>query len=118
VWKLVKRVLPISGSAVALLAWSNRDEVLEWAGFGVRATRKLLDHERTDVATEARLRLALNRDRRTARAPGLRVEVRDGVVILRGVVDHGVRPVAVALARQTRGVTAVDDVLLDELPGR
>lgn len=114
----MKRVLPFSGSAIALLAWSNRDEVLEWTGFGVRATRKLLAHERADVTTEARLRLALNRDRRTAHAPGLRIEVRDGVAILRGVVDHGVRPVVVALARQTRGITAVDDVLLDELPGR
>lgn len=114
----MKKVLPISGSAIALMAWANRDEVLEWTGFGVRATRKLMAHERDEVATEARLRLALNRDRRTARAPGLRIEVRDGVAILRGVVDHGVRPVVVALARQTRGITAVDDVLLEELPGR
>lgn len=114
-WKLVKRLVPISGSALALWAWRNRDEVLEWAGFGVRATQKLVAGDTTDVKTEARLRAALNGDKRTRHAPGLRIEVRDGVVYLRGVVDDDVRDVAVKIAKRTTGVERVDDDALDEI---
>ena len=114
-WKLVKRLVPISGSALALWAWQNRDEVLEWAGFGVRATQKLVAGDTTDVKTEARLRASLNGDKRTRHAPGLRIEVRDGVVYLRGVVDDDVRDVAVKIAKRTTGVERVDDDALDEI---
>jgi osmotically-inducible protein OsmY len=117
-WKLAKRILPISASAVALWAWRNRDEVLEWAGFGVRATQKLVAGDTADVATEARIRAALNGDRRTRHAPGLRLEVRDGVAYLRGVVDADVRDVAVAIAKRTTGVERVDDERLEEVRRR
>src|SRR5918996_439842 len=108
-WKLVKKILPISGSALALWAWRNRDEMVEWAGFGVRATQKLVAGDTSDVATEARLRASLNGDRRTRHAPGLRIEVRDGVAYLSGVVDEDVRDVALKIAKRTSGIERVDD---------
>jgi hypothetical protein len=117
-WMLVKRILPISGSALALWAWRNRDEVLEWAGFGVRATQKLVSGETSDIGAEARLRAALNGDKRTRHAPGLRIEVRDGVAHLSGVVDEDVRDVAVKIAKRTAGVDRVDDDQLEEVRKR
>jgi len=117
-WTFLKRFLPISGSALALWAWRNRDEVLEWAGFGVRATQKLIAGDKADVATEARIRAALNGDRRTRHAPGLRLEVRDGVAYLGGVVDEDVRDVAVAIAKRTTGVERIDDEALEEVRRR
>jgi osmotically-inducible protein OsmY len=117
-WKLVKRILPISGSALALWAWRNRDEMAEWAGFGVRATQKLVAGETSDVRTEARLRASLNGDKRTRHAPGLRIEVRDGVAHLSGVVDEDVREVAVKIAKRTSGIERVDDDQLDEVRKR
>jgi osmotically-inducible protein OsmY len=113
--QFLRRFLPITGSAVALWAWQNRDEVLEWTGFGVRAAQKLVAGDTTDVKTEARLRASLNGDRRTRHAPGLRIEVQDGVVHLRGVVDEDVRDVAVAVAKRTAGVERVDDDDLHEI---
>jgi osmotically-inducible protein OsmY len=104
----LRRFIPISGSAVAL--W--------WAGFGVRAAQKLVAGDTTDVKTEARLRASLNGDRRTRHAPGLRIEVQDGVVRLRGVVDEDVREVAVAIAERTAGVEHVDDDDLHEVRRR
>jgi osmotically-inducible protein OsmY len=118
VWKLAKKLLPISGSALALWAWRNRDEVIEWAGFGVRAGQKLIAGETTDVSTEARLRAALNSDKRTRHAPGLRIEVRDGVAYLGGVVDEDVRDVTLALAKRTSGIARVDDEHLEEVRPR
>jgi hypothetical protein len=117
-WKLVKKILPISGSALALWAWRNRDEMVEWAGFGVRAAQKLVAGDTSDVATEARLRASLNGDKRTRHAPGLRIEVRDGVAQLSGVVDADVRDVAVKIAKRTSGVERVDDDKLDEVRRR
>ena len=117
-WKLVKKFLPISGSALALWAWRNRDEVLEWAGFGVRATQKLVAGEGSDVATEARLRASLNGDKRTRHAPGLRIDVSDGVAYLSGVVDEDVRDVAVKIAKRTSGVDRIEDDQLDEVRTR
>jgi len=114
-WKLVKKILPISGSALALWAWRNRDEVLEWAGFGVRATQKLVAGDTADVRTEARLRAALNSDKRTRHAPGLRIEVRDGVAYMSGVVDEDVRDVALKIAKRTSGVERVEDDGLEEV---
>jgi osmotically-inducible protein OsmY len=114
-WTLVKRVAPLSASAVALWTWRNRDEVAEWLGFGARAVRKLAAGETSEVAIEARLRAALNSDKRTRHAPGLRIEVRDGVAHLRGVVDEDAHDVAVKIAKRTAGVVRVDDDELDEV---
>jgi osmotically-inducible protein OsmY len=116
--QFLRRVIPLGASTIALWAWRNRDEVLEWTGFGVRASQKLLAGDTTEVKTEARVRANLNRDRRTRWAPGLRIEVLDGVVIYRGVIDEGVREVAVALAEHTSGVTRVDDTDLREVRKR
>jgi osmotically-inducible protein OsmY len=117
-WTLVKRVAPLSASAVALWTWRNRDEVAEWLGFGARAVRKLAAGETSEVAIEARLRAALNSDKRTRHAPGLRIEVRDGVAYLRGVVDEDAHDVAVKIAKRTAGVERVDDDELDEVRPR
>jgi osmotically-inducible protein OsmY len=114
---ILKRYLPLSGSAIALWAWRNRDDVIDWAAFGVRSAQSLVSGNTDDVATEARLRLALHGDRRTRRAPGLDVIVRDKVAILRGIVDPEVRDVAVKLAERTEGVEKVDD-RMDEVRRR
>jgi osmotically-inducible protein OsmY len=110
---LLKRVLPLSGSALALWAWRNRDDVIDWAAFGVRSAQSLASGNTEDVKVEARLRMALAGDRRTRRAPGLEVIVRDGVAILKGIVDPDVHEVAVKLAEHTEGVKKVDDRLDD-----
>jgi osmotically-inducible protein OsmY len=114
---ILKRYLPISGSALALWAWRNRDDVVDWAAFGVRSAQSLVSGNTDDVKAEARLRMALGKDRRTRNAPGLDVVVRDGVAILRGIVDPEVHDVAVKLAERTDGITKVDD-RLDEVRRR
>ena len=114
---LLKRYLPMSGSAIALWAWRNRDDVIDWAAFGVRSAHSLVSGNTDDVATEARLRMALHGDRRTRRAPGLEVVVRDGVAVLKGIVEPEVRDVAVKLAERTHGVRKVDD-RMDEIRPR
>jgi osmotically-inducible protein OsmY len=114
---ILRRYLPLSGSAIALWAWRNREDVVDWAAFGVRSAQGLVSGNTDDVAAEARLRMALQRDRRTRRAAGLDVVVRDGVAVLRGIVDPEVRDVAVKLAERTEGVEKVDD-RLDEIRPR
>ncbi|HZR12787.1 MAG TPA: BON domain-containing protein [Acidimicrobiia bacterium] len=114
--KSLRRLFGSSGPAVAWWAWEHRDEVLDWAGFGVRSTRKLLSGEGGDAATEARIRAALTTDSRTRRAPGLHVEVHDGVARLDGAVAEDVRDVACNIAARTAGVRRVEDRL--EVLGR
>ena len=114
---ILRRYLPLSGSAIALWAWRNRDDVIDWAAFGVRSAQGLVTGNTDDVATEARLRMALHGDRRTRRAPGLEVYVRDDVAVLKGIVDPEVRDVAVKLAERTEGVKKVDD-RMDEIRPR
>jgi len=114
---ILKRYLPLSGSAIALWAWRNRDDVIDWAAFGVRSAQSLVSGNTDDVATEARLRMAIHGDRRTRRAPGLEVVVRDHVAVLKGIVDPEVRDVAVKLAQRTEGVEKVDD-RMDEVRRR
>jgi osmotically-inducible protein OsmY len=114
---ILKRYLPLSGSAIALWAWRNRDDVIDWAAFGVRSAQGLVSGNREDITTEARLRIALQGDRRTRRAAGLEVMVRDGVAVLKGIVDPEVRDVAVKLAERTEGVKKVDD-RMDEVRRR
>jgi osmotically-inducible protein OsmY len=114
---ILRRYLPLSGSAIALWAWRNREDVVDWAAFGVRSAQGLVSGNTDDVAAEARLRMALQRDRRTRRAPGLDVMVRDGVAVLRGIVHPEVHDVALKLAERTEGVEKVDD-RLDEVRPR
>jgi osmotically-inducible protein OsmY len=117
VGSILKRYLPISGSALALWAWQNRDDVVDWAAFGVRSAQSLVEGNTDDVKAEARLRMALAKDRRTRRAPGLEVVVRDGIAILKGIVDPEVHDVAAKIAERTEGVKKVDDQL-DEIRRR
>jgi len=105
--------LPLSGSALALWAWRNRDDVVDWAAFGVRSAQSLVSGNTDDVKTEARLRMALAKDRRTRHAPGLEVIVRDGIAVLKGIVDSEVHDVAVKIAERTEGIEKVDDRLED-----
>ena len=90
-----------------------RAEVIDWAAFGVRAALSLASGNTHDVKAEARLRLALEKDRRTRHAPGLEVIVRDGVGVLDGVIDREVHGVAVKIAKRTKGIKKVDDLLED-----
>jgi len=113
--RLLRRFVPLSGPALALWAWHHRDEVLEWSGFGVRAARKLASGDRADIATEARVRVTLQRDRRTRDAPGLRLEVRDGVAYLGGLVEPDVRALVPTLVARSTGVERVDDRLLESV---
>ena len=85
--------------------------MIDWAHFGVRSARKLLSGDRDDPTVEARVRVALSTDPRTRRADGLRVEVHEGAVHLRGAVRPDVRDVAIAIAQRTNGVKRVEDEL-------
>jgi len=109
--------VPLSTSAIALWAWANRDEVVEWGAFAVRAAQDLYAGNRHDPAAELRLRAALLDDRRTRRAPGLSVRVRDGVAVFTGLVQPETRDVAVHVAERTEGIVGVDDQF-EMLPAR
>jgi osmotically-inducible protein OsmY len=114
---ILKRYLPLSGSALALWAWHNRNEVVDWAAFGVRSAQSLVSGNTEDIKAEARLRMALEKDRRTSRAPGLEVMVRDGVAVLKGIVNPEVHDVALKIADRTEGIEKVDD-RVEEIRGR
>ena len=108
-----RRLLRLSVPALIAFAWRNRDEVLEWAGFGLRAIQAALPGGESfdDVRTEARLRYALGMDKRTRRADGLHVEVFDGIALLHGVVRPEVYEVAPEVAQAVGGVRMVDNRL-------
>ena len=109
----MRRLLRISAPTLAAFAWRNRDELLEWAQFGLRAVQAALPGgaDLEDVKTEARLRYALGMDRRTRRAEGLHVEVFDGIALLHGVVRPEVFDVAPRIAEGVAGVRMVDNRL-------
>ena len=117
VWRILKRYLPLSGSALALWAWQKRDHVIDWTAFGIRSTQNLVNGNTDDPKAEARLRMALVRNPRVRGAPGLEVVVRDGIAVLKGVVDPQVHDAAVKLAGRTHGIKKVDD-RLDVVRGR
>lgn len=116
IWRILRRYLPLSGSALALWAWRKRDNVIDWTAFGIRSAQNLVNGNPDDPKAEARLRMALVRNRRVRSAPGLEVVVRDGIAVLKGVVDPQVHDVAVKLAVRTQGIEKVDD-RLDEVRG-
>jgi BON domain len=115
----VRSLVRLSAPAVAAFAWRNRDELLEWAAFGVRAVQAALpgDGNLDDVKVEARLRVALAGDKRTRRADGLHVEVFDGIALLRGVVSPEVYDVAPHIAAGVPGVRMVDNRLKETRRG-
>ena len=109
--RLLKEQAIAAATALAYWAWNNREEVVDWTAYGVRAIQNTLAGNTDDVVVEARLRFAILGDRRMRRAIGLEVRVKDGVAILTGLVDPGVRELALRLAEKTEGVRATDDRL-------
>lgn len=107
----IRDLVPISGTALALWVWSNRDDVIEWAAFGVRSAQKLAAGETDDIKVEGRLRASLLGDKRTRHAAGLSLKVHDGIAIVSGIVSPEVRDVTLAIANRTDGVRGVDDRL-------
>ncbi len=107
--KLLDRVIPLSTTAIALFAWQHRDELVDWSAFGVRAIAGLAGGRQQDVVAEARLRARLNTDKRTRDSSGVSIVVRDGTARLSGIVNDETRVLALAFARRTPGVVAVDD---------
>jgi len=108
---LFREQVAAAATALAYWAWNNREEVVDWAAYGVRAVLNVVEGNTDDVAVEGRLRLKLLGEPRTRRAVGLEVVVRDGVTILKGLVDPGVREIALRLAESTEGVDRIDDRL-------
>jgi hypothetical protein len=108
-----RNMVKLSTPAMAAMAWRNRDELLDWAGFGLRAAQAAVPGGESfdDVKAEMRLRVALARDPRTRRAPGLKVDVRDGIATLRGIVAPDVYDVAPVIADRVDGVRLVDNRL-------
>ena len=109
----IRSLLRLTAPALAAFAWRNRDELFEWANFGLRAVQAALPggSDLEDVKTEGRLRYALGMDRRTRRADGLHVEV------LHGVVSPDVFDVAPHIAAGVEGVRMVDNRLTETRRG-
>lgn len=114
----VKGAMPVSRLGVAMWAWRHRTEISGWAGYVARSTPRLAAGDSHDVLAEGRLRARLTADRRTRDVDGLRVEVQDGVAILRGVVDQAVHDAAVTIATNTSGIGRVRDELTAPRRGR
>jgi osmotically-inducible protein OsmY len=108
---LFREQVAAAATALAYWAWNNREEVVDWAAYGVRSVMNLVEGNTDDVAVEGRLRLKLLGEARTRRAFGLEVQVRDGITILKGMVDPGVREIALRIAESTEGVDKIDDRL-------
>ena len=115
----IRSLLRLTAPALAAFAWRNRDELFEWANFGLRAVQSALPggSDLEDVKTEGRLRYALGMDRRTRRADGLHVEVFDGIALLHGVVSPDVFDVAPHIAAGVTGVRMVDNRLTETRRG-
>jgi hypothetical protein len=112
--RLLPVAVPVSRGAIALWAWRNRTELLDWAGFATRSVPRLQGEERSDVITEARLRARLTNDPRTRGTASLRVDVSDGVATLSGIVSPDVHDAALDIATDTRGVRRVRDTLREK----
>jgi len=113
--RTVGYAFPVSRIGLAYWAWQNRQELAGWAGFAARSLTRVGGEDRADVVAEARLRARLTGDARTRGVDGLRVEVADGVAVLRGMVDPEVHDAAVAIATNTTGVSRVRDELAESV---
>jgi osmotically-inducible protein OsmY len=116
--RLLPVAVPVTRTGLALWAWRNRTELMDWAGFASRSVPRLQGEERSDVIVEARLRARLTNDHRTRGAEGLKIDVADGVATLSGVVAPDVHDAAVEIATGTRGVRRVRDTLRDRARAR
>ncbi|MGH8976457.1 MAG: BON domain-containing protein [Acidimicrobiia bacterium] len=115
----MRSLVRLSAPALAAFAWRNRDELFDWANFGLRAVQAALPGGANidDVKAEARLRYALGMDKRTRRADGLHVEVFDGIALLHGVVAPDVFDVAPRIAEGIEGIRLVDNRLKEARRG-
>lgn len=104
---IARRLLPFSRIGMATWAWNNRTELGRWGRFAARSTTRLADGERDAVTAEARLRLALSRDRRTRNVDDLHVHVIDGIATLSGAVTPEVEQAALRAAENTSGIDRV-----------
>jgi osmotically-inducible protein OsmY len=116
--RLVPVAVPLTRTGMALWAWRNRTELMDWAGFASRSVPRLQGDERGDVIVEARLRARLTNDHRTRGVEGLKVDVADGVATLSGLVTPDVHDAAVEIATGTRGVRRVRDTLRERARAR
>lgn len=108
--KVARRFLPLSGTALAALAWRHRNEIADWVGFAVRSARDTIEDRRLpgDVKAETRLRMAILKDHRLRGGEQFDVVVRDGIARLSGRVDRATRDTAVRIARAVPGIRQVD----------
>jgi len=107
--KLVRRFLPLSTTALAALAWRHREEIADWAAFGVRGARSLVRGQPVsdDLRAEARLRAVLLRHR-VLGGEHFDVSVRDGIAHLNGRVNRKTADDLVRTANGVAGVRLVD----------
>jgi hypothetical protein len=101
------KILPVGRATAAWWAWKNRRELGRWAGFVWRAVPPS-SAGRDDMLTEARLRAALAKDRRTRGVPTLAVRVADGTAFLRGRLSPDLHDLVASIAQQTKGVHRVE----------
>jgi hypothetical protein len=105
----MRRVLPVSRVTVGLWLWRHRNEILGWAEFTGKASKRLFAGDVDDVVAEARLRMALTADSRTRDVRGLNVDFRAGVATMSGIVDPSVHDAALEVATRQRSVRRVRD---------
>lgn len=115
---IVRRLVPFSRVGMAMWAYRHRQDLVDWAGHGVRSVPRVFAGEGGDVVTETRLRAALAADKVTRRAKGLQVSVRKGVVELRGRVDPSTVLAATRVAEKVPGVRSVRDATAGVRSGR
>ena len=107
----LRRFFPFTTVSGALwFALRHRQPLLDWAGWTARSVPRLVDGEHRDLLAEARLRVRLRTDVRTAQAD-LDVKVEDGRALLWGRVDPTVAVAAADLALRASGVDTVRDDL-------
>jgi len=108
-WKM----LPVGRASAGIWAWKNRRELGRWLGFVWRAV-PLSTANRADVVTEARLRTALAKDRRTRGVRSLSVRVEDGTAILEGFLAPDLHDLAASIAQRTKGVHRLECRITDK----
>jgi hypothetical protein len=105
-----RKLLPVSRLTVGLWLWRHRAEILGWAQFAGKAARRLASGETDDVMSEARLRMSLTAESRTRDVPSLDVDVRNGVVTLRGRVPPEVHDAAIDVATRSNKLRVRDEL--------
>jgi hypothetical protein len=105
---LRKPLRPLYRSMALALIWSNRRDVVRWAGFAKRAALPSTRPSRADLALEARVRASLSMDSVLRTDPSIRdVRVHDGVVVLEAPAEWHNKGLALARLGQLDGVESV-----------